>query len=355
MNKKLLYRLHKFAGLIFGFFLLLMGVSGTVITFREELLTKVYPELFHVEVRDSEMQLGEIFEKALYHAKGSITSIYPSEEKSEAWLFLVKREGHKVPTMMTMDPYSGDKVGEMSVGKNIFALMLFIHSNFFLGKAGSFFVGILGVLLSLFIISGLILWVPQHHLAQKFKRTMKLDSHQKWHHAIGVIFAVPLFISALTGFMIVFDFWSPKERESVTQCSMQGQINVLRNLTFEEQSRLISVQLCSVKSGHVKVSMGTKNRHYLDGYERIIFDSLTNAVLQRINSEKDSKTSSFKKLFIFPLHSGELLGLVGKIIVLLEGFALSGLCVTGFRLYLSRRRRRATPSHHASEEDPEPL
>lgn len=355
--KKKLYQIHKYAGLTLGFLLLLLGISGVGITFRAELLPKVYPDLFQIAPGEKILPLSDLYQKANTHLaqKGVVTNLYSSEGKDEAWLFLYKAEDKKFPMMLTMNPFTGEVVGEMSMIKNFFALMMFLHANFLLGKAGSNLVGIMGLLLLFFIGSGLYVWLPEREWQRRLKKTFQFSSlkeSQKSHHLLGILFAIPLFISATTGFLTVFDLsytlargingeaHRVEEREEPGVCTLEEQNNVLKGLSPETPQKLISVHFCSKKNRFMKVSSGLHNRDFLEGYERLVIDTSKNEVIQRFNSATDPKSWNIKRLLIFPIHSGEYFGVIGKVINFLTGIGLILLWFSGIKLYLKRKRRK---------------
>jgi sulfite reductase (NADPH) flavoprotein alpha-component len=355
MSKKKIYKLHKWSGITLGFLMFLMAVSGVSLTFREELLPNLYPKLFHIHAGADVLPLSDLYTKAQAHVgnRGVITNIYGAEDPQEAYLLLYKDPARKFPMMLTMNPFTGDVVGEMPIIKNFFAVMLFLHSNFFLGKAGSYLVGISGLILLFFILSGLYIWVPQASLWGRIKETFTPRSTrrtQKIHHTLGILFSIPLLISAITGFLTIFDvsylvvrpLKNEAERvdelERKSECTFQEQHKVLMNATPLMNSNLISVHLCTVKNGLMKISYGLRDKNFLNGYARVLIDPKTQKELQSFNSEKDPSSWNLKRLLVYPLHTGEFFGMLGRVIVLISGFALAGMFITGLLLFKKRRR-----------------
>src|SRR5690606_3052424 len=113
------------------------------------------------------------------------------------WIFILKDPSKSLPVMMTVNPFTGETVGVMSMAKNVFAVMLFLHTNLFLGKIGSYFVGILGLIAGLFVISGIYLWLPRTSPLQKLKKGLRAfgSSLQSLHHSLGLLFSIPLLVS----------------------------------------------------------------------------------------------------------------------------------------------------------------
>jgi sulfite reductase (NADPH) flavoprotein alpha-component len=354
--KKSIYKIHKYCGITLGVLLFLSALSGVGISFREELMPIVYKDLFAIEEQETPQLVHELYTKAQNHLGQTkkITNIYGPEDKAEAYLVLYKTPEASFPGMLTINPYTGAVVGEMSMIKNFFAIMLFMHSNLFLGKVGSYIVGVLGLVLIFFVISGIYIWLPQRNsILHKIQRTFEFSKNlfvQKLHHTLGLTFSLILLISAVTGFLTIFDIsyqlMRPIRSEAVrvddmerkSECSFEEQLAVVKNMTPLMEKNLISIHFCTAKNGLMKVSYGLHNRNFLDGYGRIVVDPKTNQTLQKANSEKDPSSWNIKRLTIYPIHTGEYLGMFGRVIVFISGFALMTLFWTGLTLYLRRRR-----------------
>ena len=354
--KKTIYQIHKYSGITLGILLFLSALSGVGISFREELMPIVYKDLFAIQAQETPLLTHELYTKAQAHLGETkkITNIYGAEDKAEAYLILYKTPEASFPSMLTINPYTGVVVGEMSMIKNFFAILLFMHSNLFLGKIGSYIVGITGVILIFFVISGIYIWLPKKDgIWHKIQRSFQFSKHhlvQKLHHTLGLSFSVILLISAITGFLTIFDLsyqiMRPVRGEAVrvddmerkSECSYEEQLSVVKNMTPKMEKNLISIHFCTVKNGLMKVSYGLHNRNFLDGYGRIVVDPKTNQTLQEANSEKDPSSWNIKRLTIYPIHTGEYLGMFGRVIVFISGLALMTIFITGLMLFFKRRK-----------------
>lgn len=355
MNKKLLYKVHKWSGLSLGLFLFLLAISGMGISFTHELLPRFYPDLFQIKPQEKTLPLDVIYFKAQSYLgeKKKITNLYATEDRDEGHLFLYKSPESSFPVMLTVNPYTGSVIGEMSMIKNFFAVMLFMHANLFLGKSGSYLVGALGLVLVFFVVSGLYIWLPYRHFLYKLKRTFHFNQYhlpQKVHHSLGIIFAFPLLLSALTGFLTVFDISyylirplkgeTPRVEELQKQghCSFLEQQNVLKMITPRMEKNLISIHFCSAKNSFMKVSYGLHSQNFLEGYSRLVIDPSSETILQEFNSEQDPSSWNLKRLTIFPLHTGEYFGMIGRVVNFFSGLALAVIFCTGYILFLKRRK-----------------
>lgn len=352
MMKKTLYKIHKLSGLTLGIFIFLLALSGVIITFREELLPVIYSE-FQVTPSGAELRPEvQIRNAQAYLGHRTVTNFYANGEADEASLILFRDPAKSLPEILVMNPYTGSVIGEMPLIKNIFAVALFFHANFFLGKTGEWLVGILGLVLVLFVFTGIYIWLPKLNVRQKLNQTFsgKL-SNQKLHHQVGLVLAFPLIISALTGFLTVFDLSyvvmktlrndpvRPEEVSKVVACNFKNDMKAIATLSDVHLKNLISVHLCGKKNSFIKVSYGVSDRHPTNGYSRILIDPETQKIVQAFDSNKDPSSWNIKRLLIYPLHSGEIFGIIGKTIVFLTGLGLMLIFITGILLTVHRAKR----------------
>ena len=366
--KKRIYIIHKWLGLTLGGILFILALSGTVITFTHELLPKLYSSYFVVTPDGQTLPLKTLAQNARNYLGPDrmITNFYAAEDADEAPMVFFKDPSKSFPSLLTINPYNGKIIGEMPLIKNIFAVMLFVHANLLLGKTGKYLVGIMGILLVFFILSGIYVWWPKKEVINKLKKTLRIADialPQRFHHFFGLILAVPLFISAVTGYLTVFDNSYSigrllrndpvrlDEMEKPGTCAWEDQLKALDFVTPEMEKNLISIHFCSAKNSYMKVSHGLHDQAFVNGYARLVIDPKTQTILQNFNSEKDPQSWNYKRLTVFPIHSGEYFGMPGRILVFLGGLGLMGLFISGVVLTIKRRSvRKQISSHRPTEE-----
>lgn len=353
MNKKLLYKIHKWSGLSLGVFIFLLALSGVSITFREELLPMSYPEFFDVTPQGKALPSLKLYEAGLSYKNESqrITNLYTAHHDDEAYMLMVKDDTKKFPIIWTINPYTAQITGEISMIKNFYAIMLMMHTNFFAGKTGTYLVGLMGIVLSFFVISGIIIFTPAKHKMARYKSLLHFSfSSQKIHHQLGVVLAIPLLISALTGMFIVFDipyytarvFGTPVRVEEAVmtgECQVDEEKAVLSTITPEKEDRLISLHFCSPKNSLMKVTYGQTEKDFLDGYVREVINPKTQETLQVFDSKIDPDSWNFKRLIIYPIHTGQYFGIFGRVINFILGMMLMVIFFSGIRLSIKRAKR----------------
>ena len=354
MNKKTLYKIHKWSGLSLGVLIFLLALSGLSITFREELLPKSYPELFHVTPQEKVLPADKLYEAGLLKKSSTqrITNLYTAHDEDEAYMLMVKDDTKTFPLIWTIDPYTANITGEISMIKNFYAVMLMLHTNFFAGKIGSYIVGLMGIVLTFFVVSGFIIFTPAKHKLQRYKSLLNFSwNSQKIHHQLGIALSIPLLISALTGMFIVFDipyygarlFGTPVRIEEATltgfECDVEQERAVLQSISQDKEDRLISIHFCSPKNSLMKVTYGQTEKDFLDGYVREVINPGTGETLQVFDSKIDPSSWNFKRLIVYPIHTGQYFGLIGRIINFFLGVMLVVIFLSGIRLSIKRALR----------------
>lgn len=345
-KRKILYRWHKRLGLTLGLILFLLGLSGVAITYRDELLPLTYPELMQVTPETNRISLeNQVIAAHEYLGSQEFTHLYTAESDDTASMVFYRPPGTILPHLLAIDPYTGKVRGGMPLIQNIFGVMLYLHANLLLGKVGSWIVGLMGLLLTFFFISGIILWWPKESLLTKLKH-LTSSRTRGLHRALGIFLGVPLVFSALTGFILAFDLMEvsgpkkPTEQVLLQNCSFEEQLSALKILTPEQQNNIVSIHFCSPKNGLMKFSFGHDERSGHHGYVRLLINPKTQSIVQTFDTQKDPWSWSANALTIFPMHSGAYFGGAGRILIFICGFALMILYLTGIWPTLKKKLKK---------------
>lgn len=340
MNKKNLYRWHKNLGMTLGLILFILGLSGASIVYRDELLPVIYPDVFLVEPQATRRPVEEIILATRAHlGSENFTHLYTSERDDTATMIFTRPEGSLLPHLITLNPYTATVKGEMPLIKNVFGLMLFVHANLLLGKIGSYIVGLMGLIMTGFVVSGVILlWGP--HMMDKIKKLPLLGT-RGLHRGMGLAFAAPLVFVGMTGFILSFDILGdgrkPKDLVSTGTCNLEEQLSSLKLLSPLQKTNIVSIHFCSKKNALMKISSGIHERDGHDGFRKVLIDPKLQKIVQEFDSEKDPAAWNRNALTIYPLHTGSYFGEIGRFVILISGIALIGLYLSGVLVSLRLR------------------
>jgi uncharacterized iron-regulated membrane protein len=156
--RRALLVVHRYVGLFLSAFLLVAGLTGTLLAFREPLDAALNPELFRPEAKTSAPQVLEPFELAARAARQFPTK---GGDPSYTVNFNLK-PGHAVSTWVEaepekwreyfIDPASGKVLGSRSWGdltegkRNVLPFLYQLHYSLALGEVGTILFGVAALL-----------------------------------------------------------------------------------------------------------------------------------------------------------------------------------------------------------------
>ena len=355
---------HLYLALGTGFFFAVMGLSGSLSIYREELDELLNPQLVIEEPQGKYQSLDRIM--------ASVRAAHPNRYGS--WTLEMPRSPHGMitawydkptetffelyaPLMVSVNPYTGEVVTSRFWGKTAMTWLLDLHTQFRLDRFGWNAVGILGLLLIVSCGTGLYLWWPGiGGIAQALKVRQCAGMMQlafDLHRLLG-LFSVPaLILLAFTGFLLSY----PSVLEIVAGSSGMEHGQTGRNLTstaipnnhptglaaaaFVAQGPFPKAELRRVTTPagdtgiyriNLRQSSEINQRH---PYTTIWVDRWSGQIKEVRNPAKFSKGEIFTT-WIWPLHTGEALGAAGRLVWFLTGLSLFVLYVSGLLRWLCR-------------------
>ncbi len=206
--------LHLWLGLILGLWFSLIGLSGSVLTWRIELgaweLNRRFPiatpapgakmlgldaATAAVRVANPELNMREI------------SAIAPPQHALDSYKFTIGRDRKKADTLF-LDSYSGQILGVAPPrSTNTYAIQNF-HQRLIAGMRGYVFNGLLTVLGIPLLLSGLWLWWPKNGKQLRARLTVKSGTpiHRKLydlHNVLGIYLYSVLLVTTVTGALLV--------------------------------------------------------------------------------------------------------------------------------------------------------
>ena len=112
-----LFNLHLIGGLVAGLFLLILGVSGAVLAFSDEIDAFLQPSVFKVTPQVQQLSVTQLAANAaaVLHP-GDIIAVYvPSVRPDRSYWFSVIPSHHRLPRQVFVNQYTGKVLGNLSV------------------------------------------------------------------------------------------------------------------------------------------------------------------------------------------------------------------------------------------------
>lgn len=369
--KKVLFQLHWFFGISAGLVLALMGATGALYAFEGEIMSALNPEVLRVEVRESGILAPAELVSSIEAAAGQTVSglWVDTQADSAARVFFTPKPGERRGPMRFFDPYSGELLAEPS-GKAFFDLMLQLHRFLAMGETGKQITAASTLALVFFCLSGLYLRWPRQAL--NWRAWLTLDWAKKgrafnWDlHAVAGTWCLAFYLCAsLTGLYWSYGWYrdgmtqllsdapagqqggKPGERRGRPGDAPQGpppsvDYHALwSSLQSAAGPQLVAwnLRLPPVAGQPATVFYLLKDAEHPRALNQLTLDPLSGQV-QRHERYADKPFGAQLLASVYALHVGEYFGLVGRILMALASLSMPLFAVTGWLLYLDRRRKK---------------
>ncbi len=406
MFKKFFFQIHWFLGITAGLILSIMGVTGAIYSYQEQIQQWIRPESYTVQVPENRAKLTpteiyQHFQSIDPNIKiNSITINKPTDASSS---INIVKEGARKGYNMMVNPYTADVLPEIK-GKDFFDFILKIHRTLVAGEFGKQLTGACTLMLLYFIFSGLYLrWPKKHTLRQWLAIKPKLKGRNfLWdlHAVVGTWMIIFYLLLACSGLFWSYDWWrggmyavfgverpaqmqntgdnnkgkhggergkdQARAENAQDNKSAQSQPTKDKNsnekgdkqgLTPEQIEPLLVQTWAAIHSnlGHEYSSITLNIPKKADGQLDITFiDAIPQHERARNKATYNTQTHQFEKLDLYAakslnekimasmlaVHRGNFFGSVYQFLVMLAALAMPLFFVTGWMLYLKRRKQK---------------
>lgn len=355
--RPILVLVHRWIGLLFAALLVVQGVTGAAMSFRAELNRTLHASAMSVIPSGPALPVQELLEHVrAAHPDQTVSRIEFPLATDEAFLFRLDPEADEYRRIVTVDPYRGTITRDATVDRWPVEWLFDLHHTLLLGEAGELMVGFIGAALLFLVVTGPFVWWPgRRRLRQGFSVTMKGGSYRgvrDLHRVGGILLASVLAVSALTGMFLVWKVPLQPVLAKIVPTISKPSVKVaeradvpllpidmilasararygeaaIRNVRFPGGTgRIVNIFFDVPESAKPRAS----NQIWLDGYTAEPIGFYEAAALPPGNSFLD---------WMLPVHSGEFLGLGGRLLFLIGAVALPGFAITGLWMWLKRRR-----------------
>ena len=339
MFKKIWFQVHWFIGITAGTLLMTIGVSGAILSFREELLDWINPGIVHVAVQQAPpltppQLLAQLHADWPDQRVVNIT-VY-AEPGASARINFAPPAGERRGPLRYVDPYSGNLLAA-PVGDGFFEFIERFHRWLLLPfEYGKLVSGILSLCLLLLALSGLYLRWPRR--VSNWRAWFKLDVGLSgrsllWnlHSVIGTWALLTYVVFAGTGLYWSFDWVkngvntlagetrrgegrrpSPAKQPETPELTLAwtvfesaaGKTTQVNLRLPEKRNEAIQFNYLSVDASHERAT------------NRMTILPQSGEIKQDERFADKSRGSRFISA-IYPLHMGSYFGMPGRIIMML--------------------------------------
>ncbi len=370
--RKVFLQIHRTIGLFVGAVFVLVGLSGAVLAFREDIDELLNASIMRVDApaqasyRSPDEILGAALAAIPADGKAERLTMPRHPGSAAAITYMVETDDLETDVyQLFVDPYTAKVKGQRlyqhrgsPFSQPLIPFLMTFHWTLLLGFNNAYVLGSLAILVFISILVGLYLWFPLNgdwRLGLKIKWGASAERlAYDVHRSVGIYCAAILLVMLFTGVAMIFkpatqsvtSLFSPvhpdldygKSKPLPGQSPIGVGAAVAAADKIFPDGRLHWILLPSAPSGVYVVGKQSDDEPNRTKTSRNVgVDQYSGEVLQV--QDRDGFTAGEKFLeWLFPLHSGEAFGAIGRSIVLFIGLTPLTLYVTGFLRWRQKRR-----------------
>ncbi|WP_202743443.1 PepSY domain-containing protein [Acinetobacter calcoaceticus] len=384
MFKKILFQIHWFLGITAGLILSIMGVTGAIYSYDQQILKWVNSDSYVVQAENTPKltpaQLYQYFNTTQPEIK--INSITIAKDPTASSTVNIEKEGERRGYNMMVNPYNAQVLPDIK-GRQLLLLIQKIHRNLTAGEVGKQITGACALMLIYFVLSGLYLRWPKKHSARQWLAVKpKLKGRNFiWdlHAVVGTWVIIFYLLFACTGLYWSYDWWrngmfkvmgveQPKpqshgappqnrgmqqnkraDRNTDTKSGPQldnTQLITALNQTWSGFNSQIGRDYSTLTLSLPKKDDGKIELSFLDAkpsHERARNQAIynyKNGNIEKIELYEDKKLNQKIMSSMLPVHRGSFFGPIYQFVAMLASLAMPLFFITGLMLYLKRRKQK---------------
>lgn len=384
MFKKILFQIHWFLGITAGLILSIMGVTGAIYSYDQQILKWVNSDSYVVQAESTPKltpaQLYQHFNTTQPEIK--INSITIAKDPTASSTVNIEKEGERRGYNMMVNPYNAQVLPDVK-GRKLLLLIQQIHRNLTAGEVGKQITGACALMLIYFVLSGLYLRWPKKHSARQWLAVKpKLKGRNFiWdlHAVVGTWVIVFYLLFACTGLYWSYDWWrsgmfkvmgveqpKPQGHGSAPQNrGMQQNKRSEHNTDKKSEPQLDNTQLITVLNqtwsgfnsqvgrdystltlnlpkkddGKIELSFVDATPQHERARNQAIYNYQTGTI-EKMELYEDKKLNKKIMSSMLPVHRGSFFGPIYQFVAMLASLAMPLFFVTGLMLYLKRRKQK---------------
>jgi uncharacterized iron-regulated membrane protein len=369
--------LHLWIGLVTGIVVVIIGTTGCILVFEDELFEAFHHDLIEVKASGPAKPVSALLKLVQKHVGNKTITDVKLNGPNQSYVFTLRQINERKKIGLSyfsqfkyydnvyVDQYQGKILGTVDITHEFFNVTEQLHRQLLLVKpVGSVVVGACILLFLLMMFTGFILWLPKNFkqlkqsLSVKWKAKFKRVNYDL-HNSLGFYVLPVAMVIAITGLVWSFKWWEAgiyrmlgskepvklvRKAPVLTTADTTGNHidMIVADLDHQLKSnyQLIGISLPDDKT---KVMMAfVYGTHRVDNWRNIsyyYYDSRTGKMVDKIlhgqkplglkwrNSNKD-------------IHTGRLYGPVTQVLAFLASFICASLPITGFLIWWGKRKKK---------------
>nr|WP_267875619.1 sulfite reductase flavoprotein subunit alpha [Duganella radicis] len=359
--------MHWFVGITAGTVLMVIGLTGATLAFREQILDAINPGVRNVAVRNAPVlgpqQIMLAAQAARPHERVTSIIFYDTPGAS-ARVGFAPPPGQRKGETVYFNPYTGVLLPELA-GEDFFEWTEQLHRFLLLPRdPGKMVSGTLAFCLMGLALTGLYLRWPRR--VWDWRTWLTFDTRMKgrsflWglHSVAGTWVMVVFLMFTASGVYWAFDpirdmadGWMgtlrpPREASAPKPKGVKRPDASMGDLTpgwetFQKDApnwQMVLLRPPERANAPLQILWVAKDATHVRARSSMTINQQTGALLKQ-DLYNDKPLGARLQSTIYPLHIGTYFGVAGQLIVFIAALALPGFGITGWMLYLDRRKQK---------------
>lgn len=351
---------HKWSSLVSTLFLLMLCVTGLPLIFHHEI-----DHLLHEEAVPADLPPGAPFAN-LDDVAGAALAKHPGKAiQFVAWdddepfvtMVFVNERADGDPQknrILQVDSRTAKFLDEPDFESRLTTILLRLHVDMFAGLPGKLFLGAMGLLFIVAIVSGIVVYAPSMRKLEFGTVRKHRLRPVRWldlHNLIGIVTVAWALVVGLTGVIntwadLVIKYWQQTQLVEMLGphrdkgapgklYSLDGVVATARKALPDMEARFVAYPgTIFASAGHYVVFMAGKEPVTSRLLKPVVVDAETGA----FTDSRDMPWYVTTLLISQPLHFGDYGGMPLKILWALLDIMTIAVLITGLYLWLFRRR-----------------
>ena len=359
--RKVLGKIHLWLSMLMGIFIVLIGITGSLLVFEPELNHLIHPNLFKVTERKIVTYQQALETVTNSYPKGEIQRVYTPNEPEAKGVYLFRLQEGEEQRSIFVDPGTGQINGTLG-DKTFFNIILDFHRSLLMKDfKGENIVGIIGILFFFITLSGIYLWWPG---LKKWKNGFKMRGNKNvfvknydLHKVLGAVSIPFLMIVSLTGALFIYDetifgWFGGKakvilpEENLISKPLPTGKLPLDLLLSKAEkevpkgtitQIRMPEKMDQGMAEGAVEIRL-SRSYDPGDGNIRVWIDQYNGKIVGMLDPKINS--GLLYQIWHHPLHTGTFGGIFTKILYAIGGLTPTILMFTGTYMWWFKKKNK---------------
>jgi uncharacterized iron-regulated membrane protein len=358
--RRLNFQVHLWVGIVLALYFIVIGITGSILVFREELETLAgLKPWHHLRVQQPVADIVTVIEnvRAAY-PRARVLSVLAPTQADPTFMAVVQRRGEM---KVAADPATGAVLGTLPRNSSWVGVIQRLHVNLLLGLVGRKLNGVAAAFLLLLNLTGLVIWWPGIKL---WTRALKVDFRRRWrrvnwdlHNAVGFWTLAIVTLWAVSG---VYFAWPSQTFSLVNRLSPivtarppavfvpAGDAEAWPDLhamisaaySADPGTSLKGIAFPFNRRAPLLIFMNRGNNVGYEYADTLYFDPYDGRLLKIWRYGVNQSLGDWFIWLQIPLHFGTYWGLWVKILWAALGLAIPLLTVTGALMYWNRALRR---------------